>query len=357
MSYHGIEIFFQSLGDADSIFVRHWDQGTLTNILIDGGYRKDHEQVVGFLNDRADETGENTIHHLVCSHCHDDHAGGLVKLVTDCPEIPIEVGWVHDTRQQHATLNLQRELLLRALHANRLLESVQASEQTRINLLNALENRGVPTYSPFAGDQIGPLFVLGPSESFFDEQFKKLDSGGQVKALNERFEKRYRDQLFGVNQVQLEAADAQKELGGEPTSPENEVSTVLAAIWDGKVNLFTADAGCEGLSAAIGNPHQIDTQDLRWMQVPHHGSRRNLNQDLIDHFSPTTAFISCSGTVKHPSKKLVNALKATGAKVYSTHYSTSKSGWLRHAIGDVPNVGTVPAIPLYEKSKALAAVL
>ena len=176
MSYHGIEIFFQNLGDADSIFVRHWENGVCTNILIDGGYKKDHDQVAKFLEDRARETGTSTIHHLVCSHCHDDHAGGLVKLVTERPDIPIQFAWVHDTRGEHETLNLYRETMLSAYGARQLLNKVKASEQTRINLLEALDARNVPTFSPFAGDQIGPLFVLGPSEEFFDEQYRKLVS-------------------------------------------------------------------------------------------------------------------------------------------------------------------------------------
>lgn len=175
-----------------------------------------------------------------------------------------------------------------------------------------------------------------------------------MKALNERIEQRNQEILLGQNQMELQAADASKDLGGEPTSPENEVSTVLASIWDGRVNLLTADAGCEGLTSAIGNPFGIATNDLRWMQVPHHGSRRNLNQELIEHFSPDTSFISCAGTVKHPSRKLVNALKGGGSAVYSTHYSVSKDSWLRHSMGDVPDLGTVAAVPLYEKSLAPA---
>jgi len=272
-----------------------------------------------------------------------------VKLVTDYPEIPIETAWVHDARGSHETLNLRREVMLGAYGARQLLSKIQASEQTRRDLLNALEGRNVPIFSPFAGDKIGPLSVLGPSEEFFDEQFRKLDDRATVEILNERIERRRREALLGANLLKLKAADAQEELGGEPTSPENEVSTILAAIWDGRVALLTADAGCEGLTAAIANPFQIDIRNLRWMQVPHHGSRRNLNQDLIDHFSPQTAFISGSGSVKHPSRKLVNALKNSGGAVYSTHYSVSPSSWLRHSMGNVPDLGCVPAVPLYEK--------
>lgn len=354
MNYNGIEIFFQDLGDADSIFVRHWDQGQCTNILIDGGYRKDCEQVVSFLCERARESGDIRIHHLVCSHCHDDHAGGLVKLVKDYPWIPVLNGWVHDTRNGLEALTSEREWQLHAFSASHLLAKVRASEQTRFALLEALEARRIPTFSPFAGDQIGPLAVLGPSEAFFAEQFRKLDDRATVRELNARLERREREAVFGFNTVEARAADDTKELGGEPTSPENEVSTILAALWGGEVSLFTADAGCEGLTAAIANPFALLTKDLRWMQVPHHGSRRNLNQGLIDHFSPTTAFISCSGTVKHPSRKLVNALKNGGSTVYSTHYSVSSGSWLRHAVGVVPRLSTVLAVPLYEKT-AMAA--
>ena len=79
MPHHGFEVFFLYLGNADSILIRHYNQGTKTVLLVDGG-RKTHTPVVRkFLSDM----GESVIDHLICSHHHDDHAGGLVDLVAD----------------------------------------------------------------------------------------------------------------------------------------------------------------------------------------------------------------------------------------------------------------------------------
>ncbi len=74
-----------------------------------------------------------------------------------------------------------------------------------------------------------------------------------------------------------------------------------------------------------------------------------MTQKMIDFLAPTTAFVSCEGSVKHPSRKLVNALKKHG-KVYSTHYSVSAGSWLRQQYGNVPALATTPATALYDKA-------
>lgn len=345
MMYHGIEIFFQNLGDADSIFIRHWDNGTLTNILIDGGRKGDAEAVFSFLRERARETRQPTIHHLVCSHAHEDHAGGLLELVQNY-EIDVEAAWVHDTRTDRALLKSSSVQMMQAVGARDFLRKIAAAENLRRKLLETLEARNIPIFEPFAGRQVGPLFVLGPSVDFFSQQAQRLMDAETLKALNRILKQQVVDGLF---EKRAEKEDEEKELGGDPTSPENEVSTVMALIWDSRVYLFTADVGCEGLESARVNPWNLSTHKLRWMQIPHHGSRRNMNHDLINHFSPTTSFISCAGTVKHPSRKLVNALKGASSTVFSTHYSVGSNSWLRHHSGSVPNLSTSPAVSLYNK--------
>jgi hypothetical protein len=68
--------------------------------------------------------------------------------------------------------------------------------------------------------------------------------------------------------------------------------------------------------------------------LPHHGSRRNLTENLVKYFKPAYAFVSADGSKQHPRRKVVNAFKGVGAKVYSTHHPASQP--LHHFIGVVP---------------------
>lgn len=362
MTYHGYEIYFQTLGNADSIFVRHHNQSVKTNILIDGGRKAHAKAVRSFLRDR----GETEIHHLVCSHHHDDHAGGLVDLVQD-ETLIIHEAWVHTEEIMADVANLGR---YEALGYKKLVETLRASKQTQTDLIAAIQARGINLSSPWAPARIGPLILLSPTWQFYQEQLGKMREESLAKALNDRYLLRQMNRLFevAVGNTTLFGAKAEEaeeeagELGGEPTSPENEVSTVLWLPWDNgdgtrQSCLLTADAGTEALSCVMGISQRLEgtlkdcLKELAWTQLPHHGSRRNLNESLLDYFKPKTSFVSADGKVKHPSKKLVNAVKDRGGKVYSTHYPNKmecEGGWLWRHHGRVPQVSTSPATPLWE---------
>jgi beta-lactamase superfamily II metal-dependent hydrolase len=101
--------------------------------------------------------------------------------------------------------------------------------------------------------------------------------------------------------------------------------------------LFTGDAGKTALHAAADYAAGIGVPltGLNFLDVPHHGSRRNLSTSVLSRINGTTAFISASpGSSKHPSKKVVNALKKSGARVFKTnggtirhHHNAPNRGW------------------------------
>jgi len=353
MNYHGFEIFFLFLGNADSILIRHYNQGVKTVILVDGGCKKHASIVRSFLRD----LGEAEIHHLVCSHHHEDHAAGLVELVQDA-SLTIRKAWVHS-----GALALDRIDRARFQAFGSLLRRIQASKETQNELLNALRKRGVLTEEPFAVSQawIGPLLIVSPTKEFYNAQLELIRQENVASALNERYQRRDSraivEAVFGRS-AQSEEDDG--ELGGEPTSPENEISTVLLLPWTNSDNttknfLLTSDAGTAALTDLKNRSEQAQgiLKSLRWMQIPHHGSRRNLNIDLIDYFKPVTGFVSAEGSKKHPSVKLVNAIKERNGSVYSTHYPPEKTEgtWLRQSEGNVPELKITPATPLWDAPK------
>ena len=166
--------------------------------------------------------------------------------------------------------------------------------------------------------------MLGPTPDFFAEQYNKLlleDSAKQLEGALHR-----RSQESDEQTLILESTN---ELGGGTTTPMNEVSTVITLPNKTKngedIYLFTGDAGPEALDQVISR-YGEGLKSIKWLDVPHHGSRRGIRQDQIDHFSPKICYVSGKGGPKHPSVKLVNALKKSGS-VYSTHYSVGDS-WL-----------------------------
>jgi beta-lactamase superfamily II metal-dependent hydrolase len=327
MSAEGFEIDFIGVGDADSILITKWTDSVPIRVLIDGGYGKDAKKVGNFLKQRR----ATFVDHLVCSHLHDDHAAGLVKLVED-ETFTFGKAWVHIPRN-----HINMRTLNAALGSTQNLETsirVTASLRTIVTLEQALLRRGIEIEEPFQGDQIGPLTVLGPSVEYYRENMAKFRDIENIKLLEAEATRRL--------EISAASADEDNLLENPDTEPENNCCTILGAVFDTKRYLFTADAGAQALELARA-AYQFN--NLHWMQIPHHGSKRNITNSLIEKFSPRVAFVSCEGNAKHPSQAVVNAFKKVGAKVYSTHYPSPGNKW--HHRGDAPER------PSYSSAKAL----
>ena len=124
--------------------------------------------------------------------------------------------------------------------------------------------------------------------------------------------------------------------------------------------LFTGDAGIPALSNAAGFLEQLGIvpNNLSFIQVPHHGSRRNVGPAVLNRIlgpklaqeeKLRTAFVSASkdGLPKHPAKKVTNAFRRRGSPVYG---ATGRIIW--HHSDDAPAragwVNLTP-IPLYNE--------
>jgi len=105
------------------------------------------------------------------------------------------------------------------------------------------------------------------------------------------------------------------------TSGENLSSAVLLLNFEGDKYLFTGDAGMESLHKVIEycSVNGIDITHVRFMQAPHHGSKRNISPSILNAIKCDVCYISASKeSDKHPSKRVINAFIRRGAEVYST---------------------------------------
>jgi len=95
--------------------------------------------------------------------------------------------------------------------------------------------------------------------------------------------------------------------------------------------LLTADAGPEGLAEAADYVEQISLLiQPTLVQIPHHGSRRNVTPTVLnrwlgpypaDYQGSAIASVGKNADI-YPRKKVANAFTRRGYKVYATH-----GGW------------------------------
>ncbi len=341
--YNGIEIDMLSLGDADCILVSFWNGTRAYRVLIDAGNKCDAPKVRAFLRG----LNISTVDEVLATHPHDDHMGGLAELLSDTT---LQLGklWCH-IPHLHVESMEKVNNALRAAGTSEEANRIQKSLETAEAVYGIAQQRQIFLEEPFEGKKIGILQVLSPSVGFYEDLVSEFTEPDRIKAEDEA-ELRYRiqgavEEGFAKNGL----VETGSLLDDPHTSPENESSVVTGFTHAGSTVLFTADAGLCALTNVIA---AYAVAGLGWMQIPHHGSRRNLNKCLIETFAPKTAFVSAIGNDKHPRRAVVNAFKNVDTKVYSTHYPSPAHK--RFYMGSVPpRVGYITAVPLWD-AKQLA---
>lgn len=117
----------------------------------------------------------------------------------------------------------------------------------------------------------------------------------------------------------------------EETSAINETSIVSMLCLPDKNYLLTADAGRVNLTEALDYKDGKDilfNKSINVMQLPHHGSRKNISPKLIRRVSAKEYIISCPPKgleSHHPSRRMVNMVleEIPSADIYNTSECSS----------------------------------
>jgi beta-lactamase superfamily II metal-dependent hydrolase len=354
MSHEGCEIDFLAVGEnsksGDAIAYRF---GNLTG--------KRSEQFVMVIDGGTKQAGEDLVHHIekyyhtdtidavLLTHPDGDHASGLTVVLEKLRVnyLLMHLPWKHSIglnalfRDGRVTPNSLKERLERALNHAYTLEQIA-------------RKKNITVIEPFSDNYMLSeyLRVLGPSQSFYSEMvanFRETPAPAQGLSLPNLFRGAVDSAKEAIKTV-LETWNIET-LNDPPenaTSPENNTSVILLLECFGKKYLFTGDAGTLALSEAYNKAVSIgiDLQEVGFIQVPHHGSRRNVGPTVLNsivgpilssEISSKSAFISAAkeGSPKHPAKKVVNALKRRGCKVCATqgvcirhqHNAPPRDGW------------------------------
>jgi beta-lactamase superfamily II metal-dependent hydrolase len=346
-----LSIDMLSVGDADAfiIWAKHKNRDYI--IFIDGGKEGDGDDIISHYR-------KNIMPHvetwrsqpeiiIINTHPHNDHVKGLPFIVN---YFKGRISRVYMNNPVQFMSNESIDLLetnYRKVRGQdtaltRLYDSLLEGQE----LQNLITSFNIPIYHAFSDyglyGQDNEMFrFLGPSSSYYQELINRFSSQEVINELTNR--------AIPQPKLILENIEVQKPCTvvdqADDTSAENLSSVITQFTTSSGIKyLFTGDAGVESFQNAKSNGFSI--ADNHYVQLPHHGSRRNVNSAIICEFSPQVFFVSAAGNAKHPRKAVIACIKKnTNAIVYSTHKTNNFR--VRSNVGVFPDwEGYTNALPL-----------
>ena len=353
----GYEIDFLAVGDksqsGDAIALRWGDllgNGSQFIAVIDGGFGKNGEQLAELIKEHYGDP--HTIDLVVSTHPDSDHVGGLSHILS---EFQVKVLWLHQPWNHNIASKFKDQRATNRSIGERMKETCEPAW----NLFEQAKEEGVEVQEPFALQNMdihshgGMLRILGPTQDYYKELLPEFYGMPETKAAS-RAEGAFA-QAFqkAVNFVQELWEWDSIDNSGE-TSARNNSSVILEFVYGKERFLFTADAGIPALQNACG---LTGKEDLAFIQIPHHGSRRNVGRDVLDNLvgkklprgesRGIPAYVSCAvenPDHKHPNKRVLNAFTRRGCQCFST---AGRSIWFRRGAPGRPNDSALSPHPFY----------
>lgn len=346
----GLEIDFLQVGDGersgDAIALRYRSQlAGYEVMIIDGGNKESGAALVEHVRRVY---GTNTVQNVLNTHPDGDHSSGLTEVLE---QLDVKNLWLH------RPWNYAAGLLDRFRDPRFTAGGLEARIREALDAAHKLEQmaraRRIPIYEPYEGMSIGPFLVLSPNARWYLNDLvpnfaRTPDAKQQPAGILSPFFKAATEAVEWVAEtLNFETLDESGE-----TSAQNESSVVLYGVFNGKGVLFTGDAGRQGLTRAIlyAQSIGISLRNLECIQIPHHGSKRNVSPSVLNQMMGRIALVSvATKSSTHPRRKVTNAFKRRGARVFRTNGS-----FLNFVIG-LPrrfDVFDAPEIPFYDRVEA-----
>lgn len=325
------EIDFLPVGTSksgDAITVRYEVSGACRIHVVDGGYQETGDSVVSHINKYYDSP--TFIDHVIVTHPDGDHAGGLRTVLEKfvVSELWMNRPWLYAAElidrfsRFRSVENLEQRL-------KELYPSIAALEDIAIE-------KGIKIREAFQGDSIGEFIILSPSRERYLDLIVDSEKTPEAKK-----DETMTTEAYGLFKTAFKKAIdfvravwGDESFSNQDTSSENEMSIVQFAELCGKKILLTGDAGRIALSDAadFATLVGVELPGIDRMQIPHHGSRRNVSTEVLDRWlgkklpmkpvegkETFTAIVSAAkDDDDHPRKAVVRGFIHRGAAIKET---------------------------------------
>lgn len=332
------EVDFLGVGEAsksgDAIAIRFGNlegsRDEQTVVVIDGGFTKDGEAMVEHIKKHYQT---ETVDLVISTHPDQDHINGLFPIIEG---LTVKTLWIHKIWDEPYGLS---DLFDDGRVTDKSIgERLKESLESAYKLVKLAESKGITIQQPFTGLSYGNVKVLGPTEDYYKTLITQLDGMPSAKSDASSF---LSEAMVGLEALAKKALSWVFPTWGEDklddddtTSAKNNTSVITQIIVDGKRLIFTGDAGITSLNAAADQIEQCGSgANMAFIQVPHHGSKRNVGPSVLNRLlgEPVnegtvrniTAIASTAkdGEPKHAHKAVLNAFTHRGVKVLSTRGS------------------------------------
>lgn len=342
----GIEIDFIGVGRnsskaGDAIAIRYGNLFGKRNeqivMTIDGGTRESGGELAEHVRRHY---GTDMVDLAISSHPDQDHISGMSVLLDDLKvgALLMHQPWNHSDQIAH--------LFATNPNSNTVTRNLRSALSLARDLENQAKRKGITIIEPFASKPIefgnGRLTLLGPSLDMYRGLVPLFNKTPEPSPLALALGLPSPSTAIARSEPQFYFESPERPLlrdGDDDTAAENNSSTIFLLETDGHRALFTGDSGKAALEAAWWHAisHGIHLGEVDFLQVPHHGSRRNVNPKILNSIRAKTAFISTPGnpTPKHPSQMVINYLNTKGTRVFCTngislrhhHNAPFRDGW------------------------------
>lgn len=336
MDNFGYEIDFLPVGNGDksgdAIAIRYGRQDNYKVMVVDGGTKESGQELIKHIN-KYYQT--DYVDYVVNTHPDQDHASGLTEVLNN-----LEVGelWIHrpwlyvNEIVKHVDNSETKFLRDKRTTIQSIKDRFQWEYYKYAKELKLIANKkGIAIKEPYEGCKIGDFIVLSPNKKWhLYDLIPNSDKTKEIQSMEDsksNFLTLSLEKLFSIG----ETLGFETLRDGEETSRENESSVILYANFNNEGILLTGDAGNEALqnayNFAIKNGIDI-SQNLQFIQIPHHGSRRNVSPNVLNQLigdinkkdeNSIIAFVSAGkDDEKHPKRIVTNAFFRRGCKVIAT---------------------------------------
>lgn len=315
------EIDMLDVKAADAFLIHAFvDKGNGTEweyvVLVDAGNEGDGEKIYNHINKYYEQT---YIDLVIITHCDSDHYGGMQYLIAkhndENDKFSIKKVWVHDPFN-HVDVDDVKYIRKEETLKDRLNAAYAFSDGG--NLLDLLDKANIKRKEVFKGDTYDALniTVLGPDKDYYESLIP--DFRVILDFKEEQDDEDEYNALACFSETEDEFYSKALEDAYDDKSKVNQSSIVFLFETDNGKMLFTGDAGKEALHRIVDADKNNVIANIKWLKVPHHGSKHNLDNAIISHLKPKVSFISTEKIKKYANQCTINALKKEG-NVYSTH--------------------------------------
>ena len=334
------ELDFLPVGDSngDAIVLREGPADSFYLYVIDGGFTDTADTIISHIEKYYG--AHVRIHHMVLSHADNDHATGLI-------------GVLERFEVQHLWMNrpwLYAADCVDSFHGTYTVDGLIAKMREMhpylVDLENIANDKGTKVHPIFRGDNVGSFHVLAPSRERYIKLIPELDKTPPSYDAAKATGSIILDTFKSLAQKVKEALDIETlDDNPPPTSASNETSVVQLAHLDERSILLTADVGPDGLTEAADYAEALGLlAPPSVVQIPHHGSRRNVTPKVLNRWfggypagRRGSAFVSVGKDADiYPRKRVKNAfirrgydvIATRGSAKYSFHGYNMREGWI-----------------------------